>query len=53
MVADLRVIVIGAGPAGLATALSLARRGRPVTVLNRDPAQPVDDPAPQREGPKA
>ena len=40
-----RIVVIGAGPAGLATALALARRGRAVTVLDRDPDQPVDDPA--------
>lgn len=39
-----RVIVVGAGPAGLALALSLARLGRPVTVVERDPAQPIDDP---------
>lgn len=40
-----RIVVLGAGPAGLATALALARRGRAVTVLDRDPDQPVDDPA--------
>jgi 2-polyprenyl-6-methoxyphenol hydroxylase-like FAD-dependent oxidoreductase len=42
---DTRVVVIGAGPAGLALGLALARRGRPVTLLERDPAQPPDDPA--------
>ncbi len=43
--ADPQIVVIGAGPAGLSVALSLARRGRSVTVLERDPAQPLDDPA--------
>jgi 2-polyprenyl-6-methoxyphenol hydroxylase-like FAD-dependent oxidoreductase len=44
-VADPGIVIIGAGPAGLATALSLARRGRPVIVLEHDADQPVDDPA--------
>jgi len=35
-------IVVGAGLGGLSTALFLARRGRPVTVLERDP-DPVPD----------
>jgi 2-polyprenyl-6-methoxyphenol hydroxylase-like FAD-dependent oxidoreductase len=39
-----RVVVIGAGPSGLALSLSLARQGRPVTLLERDPPQPLDDP---------
>jgi len=39
-----RVVVVGAGPAGLALSLSLARRGRSMTVLERDSAQPLDDP---------
>jgi len=41
---EARIVVVGAGPAGLATALALARRGRAVTVLDRDPEQPIDDP---------
>ncbi|EOD66758.1 phytoene dehydrogenase-like protein, partial [Amycolatopsis vancoresmycina DSM 44592] len=32
-----RVVVVGAGLAGLAAALHLAGRGREVTVLERDP----------------
>ena len=35
---DQRVMVIGAGPAGLAAAVALGRRGIPVTVLERDDA---------------
>ena len=30
-----RVVIVGAGPVGLAMALDLGRRGHPVTVLNR------------------
>ncbi|HEX6980857.1 MAG TPA: FAD-dependent oxidoreductase [Alphaproteobacteria bacterium] len=33
-----RVIVVGAGPVGLVTALGLARQGIPVTVLEAEPA---------------
>lgn len=43
--ADPRIVVIGAGPAGLALGLGLARRGRRVTLLDRDGPQPVTDPA--------
>jgi 2-polyprenyl-6-methoxyphenol hydroxylase-like FAD-dependent oxidoreductase len=39
------VVVIGAGPAGLAVGLTLARRGRHVTIVERDPERPPDDPA--------
>lgn len=42
---DVKVVVIGAGPAGLAVGLALARRGRRVTLVERDPDQPLDDPA--------
>src|SRR5262245_57860647 len=42
---DTKVVVIGAGPAGLALALALARRGRRAMLLERDPAQPLDGPA--------
>jgi 2-polyprenyl-6-methoxyphenol hydroxylase-like FAD-dependent oxidoreductase len=38
------VIVLGAGVAGLGTALGLARSGRRVTVIDRDPAPPALDP---------
>jgi len=37
MASDARVLVAGAGPAGLVTALCLARRGVPVTVLEAEP----------------
>lgn len=42
---DVKVVVIGAGPAGLASGLAMARRGRRVILLERDPAQPIDKPA--------
>ena len=32
-----RAIVLGAGPAGLATSLALARNGHQVTLIERDP----------------
>jgi 2-polyprenyl-6-methoxyphenol hydroxylase-like FAD-dependent oxidoreductase len=35
-----RTVVIGAGPAGLFTAIGLARRGREVVVVDRDPGPP-------------
>jgi 2-polyprenyl-6-methoxyphenol hydroxylase-like FAD-dependent oxidoreductase len=38
-----RTIVVGAGPTGLFTAIALARRGREVTVVDRDPG-PASDP---------
>jgi len=37
----MRTIVVGAGPTGLYTALALARRGRRVTVVDRDPGPPA------------
>jgi 2-polyprenyl-6-methoxyphenol hydroxylase-like FAD-dependent oxidoreductase len=42
---DSNVVIIGAGPAGLAVGLALARRGRRVTLVERDPEQPPGDPA--------
>jgi glycine/D-amino acid oxidase-like deaminating enzyme len=39
-----KVVVLGAGPAGLAIALSLARRGRRATLVERVSSQPLDDP---------
>ncbi len=41
----LRTVIIGAGPAGLVTALGLARHGRRATVIDRDPDQPLSAPA--------
>jgi len=39
-----RIVVVGAGVAGLCAAMSLAREGRRVTVLDRDPPPPDLDP---------
>ena len=36
----MRTLVVGAGPAGLFTAIALARRGHEVTVIDRDPGPP-------------
>jgi 2-polyprenyl-6-methoxyphenol hydroxylase-like FAD-dependent oxidoreductase len=44
-----RTIIGGAGPAGLFTAIALARRGRDVTVVDRDPG-PAHDGSWQRKG---
>ncbi|HEY1415120.1 MAG TPA: FAD-dependent oxidoreductase [Caulobacteraceae bacterium] len=41
---DEAVLVIGAGMAGLCTALALGPTGRPVTLLERDPSPPSGDP---------
>jgi 2-polyprenyl-6-methoxyphenol hydroxylase-like FAD-dependent oxidoreductase len=38
-----RIVVLGAGMTGLAAALLLARDGLVVTVLERDPGEPVGD----------
>lgn len=38
-----RIVVLGAGLTGLATALLLARDGHQVTVLERDPDEPAGD----------
>jgi 2-polyprenyl-6-methoxyphenol hydroxylase-like FAD-dependent oxidoreductase len=35
-----RTVIIGAGPTGLFTAIALARRGRDVVVVDRDPGPP-------------
>ena len=45
----MHVAVAGAGPAGLFTAVALARRGHPVTVADRDPG-PVPDGGWERRG---
>jgi 2-polyprenyl-6-methoxyphenol hydroxylase-like FAD-dependent oxidoreductase len=36
-----RTLIVGAGPTGLFTAIALARRGRDVTVVDRDPGPPA------------
>ena len=36
----MRTVVVGAGPTGLFTAIALARRGREVIVVDRDPGPP-------------
>jgi 2-polyprenyl-6-methoxyphenol hydroxylase-like FAD-dependent oxidoreductase len=38
-----RIVVLGAGLTGLAAALVLARDGHEITVLERDPAEPVGE----------
>jgi 2-polyprenyl-6-methoxyphenol hydroxylase-like FAD-dependent oxidoreductase len=38
----MRIIVVGAGPTGLFTAMALARRGHGVTVVDRDPGPQPD-----------
>jgi FAD dependent oxidoreductase len=45
----MRVVVIGAGPTGLFTAMALARRGHEVTVVDRDPG-PCSDGSWSRRG---
>ncbi|MCT7661905.1 NAD(P)/FAD-dependent oxidoreductase [Mycobacterium deserti] len=35
------IVAVGAGPTGLFTAIALARRGRDVTVIDRDPGPPA------------
>jgi 3-(3-hydroxy-phenyl)propionate hydroxylase len=37
-----RVIIVGAGPVGIVTALALARHGVPVTVFDREPGPVMD-----------
>jgi 2-polyprenyl-6-methoxyphenol hydroxylase-like FAD-dependent oxidoreductase len=38
----MRAIIVGAGPTGLFTAIALARRGRDVVLVDRDPGPPAD-----------
>lgn len=42
-------LIVGAGPTGLVTAIALARRGRDVMVIDRDPGPPAVGPW-QRKG---
>ena len=43
MTAGKRIIIVGAGPAGLVTAFGLAQRGAQVTVIDREP-KVIDSP---------
>ena len=45
----MRTVIVGAGPTGLFTAIALARRGRDVVVVDRDPGPPTHG-AWQRKG---
>jgi 2-polyprenyl-6-methoxyphenol hydroxylase-like FAD-dependent oxidoreductase len=45
----MRTVIVGAGPTGLFTAIALARRGRDVVVVDRDPG-PGDDGSWRRSG---
>jgi 2-polyprenyl-6-methoxyphenol hydroxylase-like FAD-dependent oxidoreductase len=38
----MRTIIVGAGPTGLFIAIALARRGRDVVLVDRDPGPPAD-----------
>ena len=44
----MRTIIVGAGPAGLYTAIALARRGREVLVVDRDPGPAKDGTWPRK-----
>jgi 2-polyprenyl-6-methoxyphenol hydroxylase-like FAD-dependent oxidoreductase len=45
-----RTVVVGAGPTGLFTAIALARRGREVVIVDRDPGPPDRATVWQRKG---
>ena len=46
------VLIVGAGPVGLATALSLAHQGVPVQVIEAEPALTLDQRAGSYHPPK-